>query len=551
MRALKACLFFVVQPGYRSLAYALAAIFAAAFFVMIRWGAAPIIGPWDVVSLLNAAWRILNGQIPHVDYHNPIGLLTYLPIVFGMKFAGPSTSAIVYGSVLLAALLLPWAWALASSRLQPWVSFLFVLFLGFLLIAPRPLGFTLWETTYAMIYNREGYVLLSMLFITLFVSARVSAKNESRFNGLSSGLLLGLILYCKITFFAVAAASMVFGIILQRRSKLWFIGALAGFAGIVAAFYVFFHFSPAAYISDIVTAGRSQLPALRVHLLQQALMNNLLWIYLTLVFLGLWTYADRSSDVEALSPARIWLTASWIVASALFIDSGNAAQRGGLDDPLFFAAAVIFVELFRRRNQDPMRLSQSSARSVYAATVLVLMPIFCGTILAGDLASFAYSAKWNLFSRPTFEASRQIRARPLRDLRVPTTPRHITSYWPASEFPFRINEGLDLVRKHLSQSDRITTIGFTDPFSFAFGLRPARDGNQWWDLNMNFNRRTHPSPGEFLGDASLVMLPRHVPGMQGGGFDTRDVMLELYGQFLHTNFEPIDSSEGWILYRRR
>ncbi len=549
--ALEACLYSATIPSYRFLGWLLGFIFAGASIAMLCLGAAPIAGPWDVVSLLNAGWRIINGQIPHIDYHNPIGPLTYVPIVIGMKIGGVCTAAIVYGSVLLLVCFVPWAWKMAAARFPPFIAFIFVLFCGFLLISPRPLGFAIRETTYAMIYNREGYFLLSLLLIVVFLPSREAGKSGAVLDGLSTGLLLGLLFYCKVTYFAVGVASTVLGIAMKPRTGKWFFEAAVGLAVVSVALRLFFHIHPTAYIADIITAGHSQLPAMRLQLLKQALSSNLTWLYLSLLLVGLWSRVDETEAKTLLSRTRLWLIAGWILGMALFIESGNAAQRGGVEDPLFFVAGLIILESFRRQNKEQVQTAKSPARLVYAAHVWVVLPLFCGTIMAADSASFAYASAWDLLKRPSFPGSRRIHAQGLRDLLVPESTQHLTSYWPAREFPLRINEGLDLLGKILTKGDKVTTIGFTDPFSLAFGLPPALDGNQWWDVNFSFDLKRHPSPEQFLGDVSLVMVPRRVAGVQGWNFDSEDAMLELYGNYLHSHFREFDSSEAWTLYRRQ
>jgi hypothetical protein len=535
--------------SYRFHGRLLCAIFLAAAFFLIWQGPAPITGPWDVMALLDGAWRIVSGQVPHTDYHNPIGPLTELAIAFGMKIGVRSTLAIVIGSVLLLAVLLPWFWRIASRRLPAALAFASVLFAGVLLVSPRPLGYAIRDTTYAMLYNRQGYVLLSMLLIGVFIPRRAPPGDGSAIDGFSIGLLSGLLLYCKITYFAIAAASLLLAPILIRRSKPWFLAATAGFVAVCAAFFLLFHINPHSYLADIATAGRSQATGMRLGLLRHAAQNNFLWIYLLFVCTGSCAWAGLRPGKPWLGLISPWLKTAWIVAAALGIESGNTAQGAGIEDPLFFVAGVIAIESLCRGSSEPG--PRPASRLALGVGVLLTLPIFGGTIFARDLASLAYAAKWNLIDRPLFPEDRRIHSAPLRDFLVPASTGHITSYWPAREYPARMNEGLDLLHKHLEKGDRIATIGLTNPFSFALGLAPARDGNQWWDLDISFNRHNHPTPIDFLGDATLVMVPRPIPGVRGWGFDTVAIMLDLYGGYLRANFEPVDSSEAWTLYRRR
>jgi len=180
-----------------------------------------------------------------------------------------------------------------------------------------------------------------------------------------------------------------------------------------------------------------------------------------------------------------------------------------------------------------------------------MLPLFAGGILGPDLASLGYATLWNLRDRPHFDSSRTLHSERLRDFRVPASTRHITAYWAARDHPARINDGIDLLRRHLQAGDRVTTIAFANPFSFALGLQPARDANIFWDLAFSFDERHAPEPGKFLGDASLVMVPRLADRSQGWNFDSADALMRIYGGYLRANFVLVDSSRVWLLYRRR
>jgi len=535
--------------GYRRSGFALLAIFVVLELMLSVLGAPPVAGPWDMMVLLDGGWRIVNGQVPHTDFHNSIGSLTYLLVAFGMKIAAPSTSSITYGSALLLAFLLPWAWYIASARL-PWaVAFVFVLFASFYLISPRPPSYGIRETTYAMIYNRQGYVLLSMLLLCVFLKPRDSAKQSASLEGLFVGLLLALLLYCKITYFLVAAALTLFAVILEARSRRWFLASVGAFAGVCVTFFTVFHINLHSYLIDIAAAGHSQSSAMRIKLLSRSLASNATWVYILIFCLGLWTWLEHWRGGARFSTRRSWLVVGSIVAAALLISSGNAAQDGGVDDPLYFVAAVVLLELFRRQKVEQVARSGTAIRCAYMASFVLMLPIFCGTILARDLASCAYVVAWDVERRPVFDALRRLHSGNLRDFYVPLSTKH-TAYWPASDHPARINDGIDLLQRYVQKGDRVTTFAFTNPFSFALGLTPARDSLLWWDLNFSFDRLHFPPAEDFLGDASLVMVPRLADRSSGCCFETTDLLFELYGDYLHAHFHELASTDTWVLYRR-
>jgi hypothetical protein len=533
---------------YRISGYTLIAVFGLLASDMLLLGAAPITGPWDVMVLLDSGWRVLNGQVPNTDYHNPVGPLQALLISFGLRF-GRSTSSICYAMVLLLALLLPWAWWIARRRLPALLALIFVAFLGLLLVSPRPLGYGVRETTYAMIYNEQGYVLLSMFLLGTLLPERPAEKQAVFFGGLSAGLLLGLMLYCKVTYFLAAFVTIPLVLFVRRPQAIWGVGAAAGFAAIVVAFEVFFRISALRYLADVAVAGHSQSLATRVHLLISDFLTEAKAAYLICLCLGLWAWAE---GVLNESRRRAWLPALiaiWVIGAALVVQTGNAAE--GTDNPLYFTAAVLIAELYRRRNPS-IATSGSTARLAYMASVLIVIPLVAGAIALKDAASFSYATLWNIEADTHFDPSRYIHSQYLRDFRVPSSTDHITAYWPARDHPANINDGIDLLRRHVSAGDKVTALAYSNPFSFALGLPPARDGDQFWDLNISFDAEHAPPPSRVLGDALWVMVPKAPAShSQGWNFDTLDVLLRLYGAYMRANYRLADASAHWLLYRRR
>jgi hypothetical protein len=534
--------------GYRTCGLALLAVFGTVVALLVIQGAPPIGGPWVAMALLDGAWRIICGQVPHTDFQNPIGALTYALISFGMLVSAPSASAITYGIALFLVVIVPWAWKLASARLPAAVAFVFVLFLGFLLVAPRAVGQPIHDTTYTMLYNREGYALLSLLLLSLFLQPR--QVKSLKLSELSSGLLLGLLLYCKITYFVFGMGSVLFATALLPRRWRMLPGIAVGIVLVCIFFASVLHIDPRAYLADVAVAGESQALGMRMQLLLGDAMSGAVDVCLIALCLLIWEWARRQTQRPwSSNELRTLLITIWIFGIALGVESGNAAQRDATQDPLYFAAGLIVIESYRRYYAALAPLNHTTLRAAYIVSLMIILALAAFPILFRDVSSFAYSVRWNFFERRSFDPSRRFHSAALQDLRVPASTSHIGSYWPARDHPANINEGIDLLRRHLLPGDSVTTIAFANPFSFALGLQPAHDGPQWWDLHFNFDENHHPTAESFLGAASLVMVPRKVDP-HAGGFDTVEVMLHLYGGYLAAHFRPLDSSDHWLLYRR-
>jgi hypothetical protein len=537
--------------GYRNCGFILLAFFALIVGISTALGAAPITGPWDVAILLDGGWRIVNAQAPHTDFHNPIGPLAYMLVAFGMKIHSPSTAAITYGTDLLFVIVMPCAWYVASRRF-PWaLASFFVLFTGFYLITPRPPGYAIFDTTYAMMYNREAYVLISILLVSVLVKPRATAASSEWSEGIIVGLLFGLLFYCKITYFVFAIPLTLLGVLLEKRPLRWFIAAGAGLVVVIAVFFAL-HIRPSRYIADIAAAGRSQSPGMRITLLSQSIVDNGVWIYLLIVCLVILTCAaaKQAPARNLFAGFRLWAVALSTLGAALLISSGNGSQGGGVDDPLYFVAALMLLEIFRRKHAQPNSDGANPARIAYGACALLLLPIFGGVILARDAASCGYSLAWQFFRRPAFASARRIHSADLSDFYVPPSTTHMTAYWAARDYPDDINDGIALLQRSMQKGDRLTTIALTNPFNFALSLQPAHDADLWWDLNFSFDRKHFPPPSAALGDATLVIVPRLIKRNAGCCFATVDAMLDIYGDYLRANFHPVGSTDIWVLYRR-
>ena len=60
---------------------------------------------WDLLFNLAGAWHLWFGHVPHIDYHEPVGVLTFLLTEAGFGLLGPSPRAVLAGMAIFAAVL--------------------------------------------------------------------------------------------------------------------------------------------------------------------------------------------------------------------------------------------------------------------------------------------------------------------------------------------------------------------------------------------------------------------------------------------------------------
>jgi hypothetical protein len=181
----------------------LTVICGTAFFV----GAVPTrVFGHDIFFLLENGWRVVNGQRPHVDYASAWGPVTFLIAGLGLTFSGFTVDGIGYGNAIFGLLVSLWSYHLVRDRLEPIPRILISLYLVGLIVAPYPLGWGVFHTSYAMVYNRYGYALLGLIMLESFETAGGQRREKEEWiGGFSSGVAAGLALFLKITYFFVAA----------------------------------------------------------------------------------------------------------------------------------------------------------------------------------------------------------------------------------------------------------------------------------------------------------------------------------------------------------
>jgi hypothetical protein len=553
---------FIISAGssesprhYQRLAIALLFLFTIVAIISMNVGLVPINAiPWDVLLILDGGWRIFDGQIPHVDYYNPIGLLTYLLTAIGMNVGQPSASSVAYGNTLLFVILIPWAWFITRSRLSAIDSFLVVVFLGFLLIAPRALGFNSESTTYAMLYNRQGFVLFSMLALELFVAPRASVRHKFLLSGLSCGLLLGLIFFCKVSYFIIALFAVFIQPFLFGYSSAWLLGSIAGFALSYLAIQVGFHFdfSLSSYLADIQLAGKAQSLANRGLKLKEAISLNWLYICLTFVPLLLTSYqlfSRKPPKAEAIAKIKIWAIAIFIVSSGVVLCSANAQE--GKDIPLFFIAGVIILAHLQQELQNSERSRPHLWGINYLLGLAIVIPILGGTILVKDVHSFVYAANWHQTKLPSIEQSDRFQSTTLQDFVIPKSTETVTVYWKSKDVIPNLNEGINLLKKHVKKDSKVLSMTYTNPFPLSLKLPAPKGTALWWDKDYSFTEKYYPDPEKVFQDTDIVMIPKLSDRDPGCCVDTHNLMKKLYQGYLQKNFRERESSPIWTLLERR
>ena len=518
---------------------------AAIAGIVLIIGPTYIAAPWDVFVLIDGAWRICSGQIPHTDFHNPIGALVYAVFAFGMRIDGPSLQALTYGNSIFLSLVGLWTIAISYKRLTPVFGLILTSFIVVLLAATRPLGYDVETTTYAMLYNRYGWALLSILMIQVLLAPKSEPARFAVFDSLSAGLLLGLLFFCKITFFVVAIGLYGFSLALrpELRWTAWL--CLVGLVAVCAAAWAILGISVGDYLADIAAASESQSLADRGYRLFRSGIDampqlTLLSLYWLLVVLLPNTHERRLWS----EPVKITLSLALIVGAAMFLTVGNTGEAGEI--PVLVIAAVVLSEYALRHGWTAA--NTYTWRSAWIVLGLPLILFF--QIFISDARSLANSLERRDYVASAAPSSQRFDAEPLRDFVIPGWSNWKTAYWLAKEVPSKINEGLLILRRNNVERRKTLVLALTDPFSFALGLPSPKGVPLWWDLNISHREGRYPPPGPLFAEIEIVMLPILDERAEGCCKETAVKLREEYDTYLKDNFTEVDHSDNWLLLKR-
>lgn len=507
--------------------------------VMVAMGATPIlIYPNDFSYIIDGSWRVANGQIPHLDFFTPLGPVIFLVGGLGMQLAGPCVSSIAYANTLVFVVFSTWAWAIARTRLSPALSFLFALYVGFMVAATSVYAQGFKALGYSAMFNRYGVALTALVLLeTLGCPRRQFRPSSYLAQGLSTGIALGVLFFLKLNFFGVASMGLMVGAILLPQGRSRWIGLCVGTSLIALLILGYLRFHIAPFYHDIAMAGRLRF----VGFIRNA-FGIVTWTYPSVfesVFLiaALWCIAPVADSYY-----RSWLSPKWaqglVVAFLVFGQMVLSLTNSQFPLPtLFPAVALVILDMAWRAVQQPKAENasfQSQLSTACLATTLLAL-YFVVSILVPDMESLPYSLFIRTVGLNGVTETEKFTAAPLADMHVPSEPDYVRI----------INDGCALLRLHANPSDRIVTMDFSNPFSFALQTIPPKGDAIWWD-RFTFSERVHLDPEQVFGQATLVMVPKkpRIPRVSSA-------MMDVYGPFIESHYVLVSESASWKLYRQR
>jgi len=487
---------------------------------------------WDLMFNLAGAWHLWFGHVPHADFHEPVGTLTFLLTEAGFWLAGPSPKAVPVGMTIVAAVLFAIACLVAARRLTLLPGVLFVVFVCLIVLRPANVGDHPNAYSFAMAYNRYGWSGLSVLALLLFEPPTRRGFADI-VEMVCTALILAALFYLKMTYFAAGAAMVLVALIASPHVRTRWLGWSVVVLVSVALVLLPFNWP---YLVDLKAAADAGIVRDDTAFFFNDFAENAgeYAAYFAAVALAVWLWH------RSLAPPRLVIATAFLLVMGLLLLSQDSQSHSV---PLAVVAAFLFHEQLRR---------QSTAPAVRLA--VLIFPL--AAIVGSATSLIGYHARLGE------GYLRMVDKTNLRGLAVPMEPagllpdvaagrdrfllfgrsRAIRPRYELSPYEYieTLTEAAALLEKHGLATGKIAVLDQVDPLPFMLGLEPPRGGNLWSGAGA-----PTPSPEDYLADADCVLIPKFTTN-----FAWTEQAKAAYGAYLAAHFPTRIDGRMWIVMSR-
>jgi len=506
---------------------------AALYFICLAMFATGPINRYgnDALVLLDAGWRLLNGQIPYRDFYLALGPLEYMITAFGMLVTHAGPQGIAIGNVAFGISIGIWGWLLSRRRMPAVPALIVTAWLILTATSPTPLGSAWNVMSCAMIYNRHGYAMLGIVLVEC-----AFASERSRFwGGVSSGVALILLAFLKLNFFGAALLLLLATVPVRREEmgRAW--GILAGIACTAAAFGFYLRFAISAFLSDMLFATQARGASLSAHGIIGDIAGSSELLTLAILTIVAALMVSRG-ELWQRSGVRLILLGCIVIATASMLRRTDAYETG-------FQLATLWTAVLLGH------LATAYPQAKEKAAISVVIALSLGGIAAQFFAD-AESVKTLLgYRAPSIrsigasiagEGMERLRFYDLDDTDKPGSVDNSRFYAAC------VNDGLALLSRSSAPEESILTLGFHNPFPYLLRRKPALGGSSFLLFGNSISKTHLLEASRIFGNADLIMVPHYLSSHQDSDADLE----KAYNAYLSQHFTFAASSQYWTLYRR-
>ena len=325
----------------------------------------------DIFHLLDISFRMLEGQMPHLDFATPLGILAFWPIVAFLDAGMPFGAAFMASQLLVALLVLPIVVYAGCTRLTRRQAAIFGAVVFTLILTLTYLQAST-GITVAMHYNRWCWAVAFVALMLAFFSPQGTAR--PKLDGIVIGLLATALLLTKITFFIALLPAITAALLLRKQSisVAFSLGTGIVLIAILTLFWGMGFWG--AYIADLLNVTQSQVRP-NVGLPLGELLSGAAYIGATLVGVAAAMLIRRAGH-DAMG---------MVVLAFLFPGFIYIAYQNFGNDPtwLLFIALLVLVYRPAAGFAEVMGIDLRAAMNVLSLlAVLINLPSFYTTAIS-------------------------------------------------------------------------------------------------------------------------------------------------------------------------
>ncbi len=513
----------------------------------------------DHFVFLTGAYRILNGQIPHVDFISPLGGLSFLLISLSYTLLGAYSYAIPLTLLLIFFVVIVCGSILVGDKMGRKYYSLLLFYVTLVCTSPFVVTIGLSRTSYAMWYNRFGwsiFVLISVYFLCTKNSDKVLPREVFGLVFMTS-----ILAYIKPTFVVAIIPIAAVGLFFDNKKGICYYAFFSLLvAGIVEGVFPGFSLG---YVWDLLAA--SEHSGFFYGSADQVLMylvENLVWI---LCFVASVLVKHTYGELDR--------KAAWQVAF-IFLGTWWLTNQAALGIPLGLAAVPIwagstFDAASNGRNRsgrwEPAPLSGSGV--LFGLALLITVPTMGERLWTlGDYVKEGYTEAGDPSLPVPFEGFEGVLVSEGKfgaDLRRVgrsglTMSASLCTYADASQqgsdvsleadgfdYVQSLQAAVNLTEQHVPPEASVLTFDFVNPINLLTDRPPTSGKQLWYHKDRTFSSEHLGPPEQWLRGVRYILVPR-VPV----NASSRNELLRNAGCFLENKFEEVERTALWILLKR-
>jgi hypothetical protein len=518
----------------------------------------------DVMWLLDIANRVHLGQVPYKDFH-----LTYGPAValipgLGLDLGLNAGAIFGFNSVVVAALVLLAALVAMPRRLTLPSAVLVFVFVCLLIVVPMGEANNYLTISWGTFYNRHGWAALIVILL-FYVEPETIKPHDKWVDAFALASLALLEIYTKFTFGAIALGFVAANTFVSRYNRQMSVRSLFLIIVFAASLEITFRFHMAYWHNIMEFLSWVKGGRIGPRAVASILIANC-WIILGSLGAAMATrIAGRRSAFDVLYVFGC-------ILSSMLLRAG-IGDNSTIGLVALVAVPICLGELARRAEMQGAATERSptgrAAHLVWGACLFLALMFISNEAANRIIAWGGYFAKVRSTDvhplpgtplRLSGFVVPEVGENDLYDLHKgpeafdPDLTRYRTllmggaSSLGTIDYMRSIVEGANLLQSVHYKNRSVLTFDMVDPFTFALGMVPTRNGYPLFFVGMGMitsDPSLLPRPAQLVADVDFVMVP-----LLPYSPDTTKNMMLIYGSYLRQNFKLLKGSPHWELWAR-